>query len=196
MITGVGIPLGLIIMQCGSLDVIVNVAAPFINQGGQLITCTRGPVRTGPVMLAGSDNTVIGPATPEQVALTQGMDSFTVNTATKPGVVTNDVIKTAQHIMAPATTTTTTTTNTIPAPPATTTKESPGSTSTGASSSPSTAVVAPSSDTAAAPASSGSTAPATKTEAHPSSGAMSLFGQQTAITIAVMMVPLLFALIA
>ena len=112
---GVGIPVGLAIMTCGNLNVIVNVAAPFVAQGGQLITCT-GPAATGPrvVFLSGSDHTIQRPASNYEVdAVQMVMDYVASVTQTTKNVVdatTGTVI--GGSGTAPTTTTSTTTTTT------------------------------------------------------------------------------------
>jgi len=65
---GVGIPVGIAIMRCGNLDVIVDVAAPFINRDGQIITCNTGPARGPQIFLSGKDHNIQRPATGDEVA--------------------------------------------------------------------------------------------------------------------------------
>ena len=102
-------------MTCGNLNVIVNVAAPFVAQGGQLITCT-GPAATGPrvVFLSGSDHTIQRPASNYEVdAVQMVMDYVASVTQTTKNVVdatTGTVI--GGSGTAPTTTTSTTTTTT------------------------------------------------------------------------------------
>jgi len=59
-------------MQCGNLDVIVNMRAPIVKQkDGKLITCKHGGPRGPQVMLSGVDHTIQRPATVEEVMAAQ-----------------------------------------------------------------------------------------------------------------------------